>query len=200
SEGYAAVHGFPQGTTKIARGQWLAGVHPEDAEWLQRRRSQAFQQRQVEYSVDYRIPLPGRGVRWIEARSFISYDRDGRPQRVVGVIIDVTERKQTEKALIDRNRQLELANNIAQVGSYSYDYTTRTLGLGPGSASIYGLPENTAETTVEELRKCVHPEDLARLDAEARQALANRQCEFVSVFRIIRHGEVRWIETRNRYF
>src|SRR5262245_57971809 len=33
SEGYAAVHGFPQGTTKIARGQWLAGVHPEDAEW-----------------------------------------------------------------------------------------------------------------------------------------------------------------------
>jgi PAS domain S-box-containing protein len=200
SEGYAAVHGFAKGTTKIARSQWLAGVHPEDVEWLQRRRSQAFRRRQVEYSVDYRIPLPGRGMRWIEARSFISYDRDGHPQRVVGVIIDVTERRQTEKALTDRNRQLELANNIAQVGSYSYDYATRTVWLGPGSPSIYGLPESSVEMRAEEWRKCVYPEDLAQLVAEFRQAVANRQCELVSVFRILRNGEVRWLETRNRFF
>jgi PAS domain-containing protein len=28
--GYAAIHGFPDGTTEIARSEWLAIVHPED--------------------------------------------------------------------------------------------------------------------------------------------------------------------------
>jgi PAS domain S-box-containing protein len=200
SEGYAAVHGFPEGTTKIPRSQWLAGVHPEDVVWLEKCRGQAFRRRRAEYSVDYRILLPGRAVRWIEARCFITYDGDEHPQRVVGVIIDVTERRQTEKALAERKAQLELANNIAQVGSYTYDYTTRTLWLGPGSASIYGLREDSVEMTVDEWRKCVHPEDLPQLVARCRQALANRQCELVCVFRILRDRAVRWIETRNRFF
>ena len=200
SEGYAAVHGFPEGTTKIPRNQWLAGVHPEDVKWLEECRSQAFRQRRAEYSVDYRVLLPGRESRWIEARCFITYDGDEHPQRVVGVIIDVTERRQTEKALAERKAQLELANNIAQVGSYTYDYTTRTLWLGPGSASIYGLQENSVAMTSDEWRKCVHPKDLPELVARSRQALANLQRELVCVFRVLRQGEVRWIETRNRFF
>jgi len=200
SEGYAAVHGFPEGTTKIPRSQWLAGVHPDDVVWLEKCRSQAFRQRRAEYSVDYRILLPGRELRWIEARCFITYDDEEHTQRVVGVIIDVTERRQTEKALAERKAQLELANNIAQVGSYTYDYTTGTLWLGPGSASIYGLRENSVEMTADEWRKCVHPKDLPQLVARSRQALTNRQCELVCVFRILRNGAVRWIETRNRYF
>src|SRR5262245_42319055 len=200
SEGYAAVHGLPEGTTKIARSQWLTGVHPDDVEWLERCRSQAFRQRRAEHSVDYRILLPGRELRWIEARCFITYDGDDQPQRVVGVIIDVTERRQTEKALAERKAQLELANNIAQVGSYTYDYTTRSLWLGPGSASIYGLRENTVEMTAAEWRKCVHPKDLPQVVARSRQALANQQRELVCVFRVLRKGEVRWVETRNRFF
>src|SRR5262245_2132705 len=42
SEGYAAIHGFPEGTTKIPRSKWLPGVHPEDLAWLERRRIHAF--------------------------------------------------------------------------------------------------------------------------------------------------------------
>ncbi len=56
------------------------------------------------------------------------------------------------------------------------------------------------EMPIDEVRKCVHPEDLPELVAESRQALANRQCELVCVFRILRNGAVRWIETRNRFF
>jgi hypothetical protein len=39
--------------------------------------SQAFAHRQREYGLEYRIVLPDRGVRWIETRSFISYDGRG---------------------------------------------------------------------------------------------------------------------------
>jgi len=96
SLGYAAIYGFPEGTTEIARSQWRALVLPDDLEQLESLRSQAFADRQPEYGLEYRIVLPDRGVRWIETRSFISYDGEGRPQRVVGVNIDVTERKWME--------------------------------------------------------------------------------------------------------
>src|SRR5262249_36648986 len=35
SPGYAAIHGLPEATTEIARGEWLALMHPEDAERIQ---------------------------------------------------------------------------------------------------------------------------------------------------------------------
>ena len=36
---------------------------------------------------------------WIESRVLVSYDGDGRPERMVGVNIDATERKRAETAL-----------------------------------------------------------------------------------------------------
>jgi PAS domain S-box-containing protein len=97
SEGYAAIFGFPDGTTEMPRSQWVARVHPEDLERIEDLRNRAFRDRQDQYNTEYRIHVPGRGVYWIEARSFISYDGDGHPRRVAGVNIDVTQRKRAEE-------------------------------------------------------------------------------------------------------
>ena len=97
SEGYATIFGFREATAEIVRSQWQAQVHPEDLVRLEDLRNEAFRQRKGEYSVEYRTCLPGRGVRWIEGRSFVSYDGDGHPRRMVGVNIDVTERKRAEE-------------------------------------------------------------------------------------------------------
>jgi PAS domain S-box-containing protein len=97
SEGYAAIHGFPEGTTEIVRSQWQAGVHPDDRREVEAVRSRAFRQRRNEYGIEYRILRPSGEVRWIEKRSFIAYHSDGRPERVVGVKIDITERKRAHQ-------------------------------------------------------------------------------------------------------
>ena len=97
SQGYAAIHGFPEGTTEIARSQCLAGVHSDDIEWVEQVRSQSFRARRREYSVEYRITRADGEVRWVETRCFIAYGSDGHPQRVLGVSIDITERKHLEQ-------------------------------------------------------------------------------------------------------
>jgi PAS domain S-box-containing protein len=96
SEGYAAIHGFPEGTTEIGRSQWQAGVHPDDRREVEAARRRAFRQRRNEYGIEYRIFRSGE-VRWIEKRSFIAYRSDGRPERVVGVNIDITERRRAHQ-------------------------------------------------------------------------------------------------------
>jgi PAS domain S-box-containing protein len=97
SAGYAAIHGFPEGTGAIMRKQWEAGVHKEDRVRLEELRDRVFRSRSNEYSVDYRIVRPGGEVRWIDARLLVSYRDDGHPQRVVGINIDVTGRKRAEE-------------------------------------------------------------------------------------------------------
>jgi len=112
SEGYAAIHGLPETTTKIARKQCLADVHCDDIGRVEQSRSQCFHAHHGEYSVEYRIARPDGQERWVETRCFISYD-GGHPQRVLGVSIDITERKRSE----DHQRTLiaELDHRVKNV-------------------------------------------------------------------------------------
>ena len=97
SEGYAAIHGYPERTTEIARRECLATVHADDIAKVKLRRSEAFHEQRREYSVEYRIIRPSDELRWVETRCFISYDAAGYPKRVLGVSIDITERKRAEE-------------------------------------------------------------------------------------------------------
>ena len=205
SESYAAIYDFQEGTTEIAPSQWRALVHPDDLERLESRRCQAFADGRREYGLEYRIVLPNRGLRWIETRSFISYDAEGHPQRVVGVNIDITERRRMEQALTDRNRQLELAGKAALVGSFAIDldtaredFTSNRMHFSPGYAAIYGLPEETMEISVGDWRSLVQPDDLSQFLEHLQQTFSERRGEHHSEFRIVRPcGTIRWIETRS---
>ena len=97
SEGYVAIHGFPEGTTEIGRRECLVGVHPDDIARVEQLRSEAFRACRREYDVEYRITRPGGEMRWVETRCSISYNGEGRAERVIGVSIDVTERKRVEE-------------------------------------------------------------------------------------------------------
>jgi len=123
-------------------------------------------------------------------------DADGSIIGWIACVADITASKQAELRAADRTTQLDLAGKIAKIGTFTYDHATQKSQLSPGCAAIYGLPENTHEISRQHWRELVHPDDLPGLDAIAHAALANRESEIVSEFRIVRDGEVRWIESR----
>ena len=81
--------------------------------------NQAVADKQREYSAEYRIVRSDGEVRWTERRCFISYDADGCAQRVVGVSIDITERKRAEEAQRTLNAELDhrVKNALATVSA-----------------------------------------------------------------------------------
>jgi PAS domain S-box-containing protein len=79
---------------------WLAPVLPEDRARLSDVVEQALAQRRAEIACDYRIRrYPDGCIRHLEMRARYLYDEAGQPIRSVGVVIDVTERKEAEKRL-----------------------------------------------------------------------------------------------------
>ena len=77
-----------------------AAIHPDD----QGRMAGAVEHSIVsgaDYDIEYRIVTPAGDVRWVAIRGQPDYDGDGRPLRMTGVSIDVTDRRQAEERLSD---------------------------------------------------------------------------------------------------
>jgi PAS domain S-box-containing protein len=195
SPGCAAIYGLPESTREISREDWRARVHPDDLLPLDTVTRRAVSNGERECILEFRIFRHGQ-VRWIESRILISYNEAGKPVRTIGSEIDVTERKQAELALAERNMQFALAGKAARVGSYAYDVDTDTMQVDEGYAALHRLPGTS--TTRSEWKTRAHPEDLDRLETVRSEAFRQHRSEYGIEYRIVRPGgEVRWIESRS---
>jgi PAS domain S-box-containing protein len=84
-----------------------ASIHPDDHEMVGAQLSRAIAE-VTDYEADYRCVWPDGTVRWISDRGRAIAGPDGRAARVVGVALDITERKQAE-------RRLRLLNEISEL-------------------------------------------------------------------------------------
>jgi PAS domain S-box-containing protein len=196
SPGFAAIYGLPEGVLEISREDWRARVHPDDLPQLDAVVGRALTNGARECVLEFRILRDGQ-VRWIESRILISYDEAGKPERSIGAQIDVTERKQVERTLAERNIQLALAAKAGLVGTYAYDADTEIMQISEGYAAIHGFPEGTIEIARRECLAGVHPDDIGRVERFRREAFGEHRREYKVEYRIARpDGELRWVETR----
>jgi PAS domain S-box-containing protein len=63
---------------------------------------------------EWRVLWPDGSTHWIAGRWKVFMDESGEPSRMIGVNIDVTERKRTEEALWEVNRNLEAQAALLQ--------------------------------------------------------------------------------------
>jgi PAS domain S-box-containing protein len=101
---------------------WLKCIYREDVPRIVGLLDDAFVAKERELLAEFRIMTPAdKAIKWMEVRNLIIYDDAGRPVRVVGVTVDVTERKRAlaqlrafadtlEDAVKERTRELEIQN------------------------------------------------------------------------------------------
>ncbi|NPE27905.1 PAS domain-containing protein [Methanococcoides sp. SA1] len=101
-------------------------IHPE----CKKNVKEAFQKLTIENSpymnIDYKI-LTGDGeVRWVNERTNILYDKEGNVDHLKGLIIDVTDTKRAENALIHVMMEAEAANKAKSdfVANMSHELRT----------------------------------------------------------------------------
>jgi len=116
SSGFEEIWGVSRDEIRDDIGRLLESVHPEDradmAAFVQRPESEVAQD-----SIEHRVVHPDGTVRWVEARAFPIHDADGEVLEIVGISIDVTERKRREEELEVLNRVLrhDVRNEMAVV-------------------------------------------------------------------------------------
>lgn len=94
SPGLEAIHGLSPGTFPGTFEAYQRDIHPEDREYVLESLRETLQEGR-EHRIEYRIVRPDGEVRWIEGRGRLIRDEEGRPERMVGVCMDVDERKRS---------------------------------------------------------------------------------------------------------
>jgi len=110
-----AICGWPPAAGDQTLQMFMDAVHSRDRARVGTALQRSIAQR-GHLSLEYRIIRPDGTVRWIAGRG--EYDGAGRPVRMLGVGIDVTERKHAEEEINRREAQLAEAQRIAHLGSY----------------------------------------------------------------------------------
>jgi PAS domain S-box-containing protein len=95
SQSLEALHGLPAGGFRGTYDAVLAEIHPDDRERVGAA-TLASLGRGLHH-VEYRIVRPDGAIRWVEGRGEVLYDDAGRPERMLGVCLDITERKTAEE-------------------------------------------------------------------------------------------------------
>ncbi|HEY2678312.1 MAG TPA: PAS domain-containing protein [Steroidobacteraceae bacterium] len=96
--------------------RWRALVHPEDRTWARREFDEHMAGRRERYEAEYRVRTATGDWLWIRNRAYIIRSSvDGREERMVGVCVDVDERKRAELALERTQRSLEALAAAAPV-------------------------------------------------------------------------------------
>jgi PAS domain S-box-containing protein len=94
-----------------SRDGWLSGIVPRDRERLSEAIESCARHAWPDISLEYRVRHPARGLRWMSLRAHMIRDEQGRPDRLLGLAIDITDRKfaeaRLEKANADLNRRVE---------------------------------------------------------------------------------------------
>jgi PAS domain S-box-containing protein len=104
SETIYRFHGLKPGEFSGRVEDFAALVHPDDRERVNAAIQTAVAGGQA-YSAEMRVVWPDGTVRWIATNGNVIFNSEGRPARMLGATVDITNRKLAEEALIEADRR-----------------------------------------------------------------------------------------------
>jgi PAS domain S-box-containing protein len=108
--------GLVPGEVESSYQAWRDRVHPEDLHWVEQAITSALAAH-TDYETEYRVIYPDGSVHWLVARGQGIYNATGQPVRMLGVLLDISDRKLAEASSIleERNRMArEIHDTLAQ--------------------------------------------------------------------------------------
>ena len=188
---------LPEGRGQVGGDgdEYAAALHPDDRHLATD--FHALADRQDSFFAEYRIVHPDGTVLWLSGRGLVmSRGPDGRAERLVSIMADVSDRKLAEESLRLMRERMTLALQAGQMGVFDLDMVKDVLWWAPQTYDVFGVSPETFTPTRESVIDLVHPDDRKGFIQGRLQALARRE-PFVQEYRCLRpDGRITWISHR----
>src|SRR5258706_1501539 len=144
-------------------------VHPADRERV-RAEFEAALRGKAPYRAEFRLALPDGSARWLTSEGIVVRDAEGRPQRVLGINHDITERKRAEEALRESEARFRSTFENAAVGIGHVALDGRLLRINDSLCRITGYTRD--ELLLRRVEDISHPDDVEAGSASTDRLVA----------------------------
>ena len=126
-------------------------------------------------------------------------DANGKIIECRSAVIDVTEHKQMELALVKSEERLKLALEASRQAVWDWNLTTKVVEWSERAKTLFGF-EPDAEVTYDQFLERVQPDDRDRMRSRVMKALEQKQ-EYDDEIRVVwPDGAIHWLTAKGRVF
>jgi len=135
SDGWQKITG---GNETMSKDEMMFISHPDDREKIENAFDNALKNI-APYNIKHRLIRPtDNEVRIVKARGKVTFNENGKPYKMHGSVMDITDREKTKENLLRTNTILEEAEKINKTGSWELDIET---GQTIWSNEVYSIYE-----------------------------------------------------------
>src|SRR5687768_2264303 len=149
------------------------------------------------YRLEERYMCKDGEIIWVELTRTLVCNAKGKPLYTVGMVLDISDRKDVERVLRDSVERLRLATGAAKMFMWEWDFQTQTYTIADNFEKVLGfsgglLPKNKFET----LWALSDREDIERISEAFERAVEQQSDLHALPCRVINpdNGQLVWLE------
>ena len=155
----------------LSKDEILLTIHPEDRALRDEKFAMALLSGKLFYEV--RIVWKDESIHWIRVEGKVYFDRDKKPIRLLGTVLDITDERAAAEELLKTNQRLAIALEVGQLGSYEMDLITGTVLASETFRKNYGL-DDTTPVTFEIISSLILPAYRDNVKQKINDAIINK--------------------------
>ncbi len=176
---------------------WSKIVHPEDRPHVLKQAAHTDQSNEP-FDMEYRMIARDGHLVWVHDEVILVNDLEGKPQFWQGIMLDITERKQAEETLLEKDSLLSEAQRIGHMGSWSYDILTDALQYSDEMYRLLDTSPQEFQHNQAGFLSLIYASDRPMVIKWMEEISAGRQVKELD-FRLFRkNGELRYFQSRGK--
>lgn len=176
-------------------------IHPEDLNRVEEGLDRSIQKGDVGFNSEYRIFTKAGDILWVNERTFIQRERDGKVSCFQGIVLDITRRKKVERALRKSLKMQKMLKNIINkspvvaflwknIENWPVDFVSENVTQFGYSVDDF-LSGNILYGNI------IHREDIQAVIESLARSVREGYDSFDMEYRIFTgDGSIRWVEER----
>ncbi len=181
---------------------WTTFIHAEDLPFVIQSLEKSIADKQ-RFFLEYRYRKRDGSYIHVEDQGIVLYNKNDTPFRMLGAIVDRTERYNALSELKNKEETLRMALQSASMGIWVWDLESKIVTLSDRVYEIYDLKPEDFNGNYESMLFRIHPEEREKIALDIKTFVNSNDHEDEYFFQyrlLLENSQIRWVEGNGKLF